>query len=182
MTKNNPWKFMLKGMFSAIGYGITTIGIPLTLLWVLETYASSYFPVDAQMTFWIIAMGMIVMAFAFGRESSPKRSIRRVIFNVFLTFANMFYIYSYWFSGLANIDLSLPLPIPGLEGVVAGITLNLGTVIAIELGLIGLKFIIILYDLVDAIVYMSKRKTKINVNPGDEAADTFATYLDDGGR
>ena len=182
MTKDNPWIYIIKGIISAVMYGLTLILVPLLLLDLLATYASEFFTPEPKMTFWIVAMGMIVMAFAFGRESSPKRSIRRVVFNGFLTLANMFYIYSYWLSGVANIDLSIPLPISGLEGMALGLHLDLGTIIALELGIIGLKFLIILYDLIDAIVYLSQRKTKIKISPGEAESDTFATYLEDGGR
>lgn len=178
MTKENPWKFIIKGSISAILYGVTLILIPLLLFDVLETYAAGFISPTPEMRFWIIAMGMVVIAFAFGRESSPKRSVRRVIFNIFLTLANMFYIYSYWLSGIANIDLSLEI----MAGTTIGLSLNLGTLLGIELGVISLKIIIMLYDLIDAIVYMSQRKTKIKVNASEDESDTFATYLEkDGG-
>jgi glucose uptake protein GlcU len=179
MTKENPWKFIIKGTISALLYGVTLILIPLLIFYAAETYAVSYFPITPEMKFYVVAMGMVVIAFAFGRESSPKRSVRRVIFNTLLTLGNMFYIYSYWLSGVANLDLSLPI----MAGTEIGIHLNLGTLLAIELGVIGLKIIILIYDLIDAIVYMSKRKTKINVNPGEAESDTFAAYLEeDGGK
>ena len=177
MTKENPWKFIIKGFISAILYGVTLILIPLLLFYALETYASSYFTPTPEMKFWIIAMGMVVIALAFGRESSPKRSVRRVVFNALLTLGNMFYIYSYWLSGVANIDVSLPI----MVGTEIGLHLDLGTVLAVELGVIGLKIIILVYDLIDAIVYMSKRKTKIKVEPGEEESDTFAAYLEEDG-
>ena len=180
MEKQNPMVNILKGIISAVLYGCTLILIPLLLFDVLASYGGEYFSTNPEMTFWIIAMGMVVVAFAFGRETSPKRSIRRVIFNVFLTLGNMFYIYSYWLSGVANIDMSLEI----MPGALVGISLNLGTLLGIELGVIGLKIIIMIYDLVDAIIYMSKRrKTKIKVDPGEEQSDTFAAYLEeDGGR
>ncbi len=182
MTKNNPWKFVFKGIISAITYGITLILVPLLLLNFLATYASGYYTPEPEMTFWIIAMGMIVMAFAFGRESSPKRSIRRVIFNAFLTLANMFYIYSFWLSSVAIFDLELPIPLPPLGDLTLGLHLDLTTVIAVELGVIGLKLLILVYDLIDAIVFLSNRNAKIKVSPGDVESDTFATYLEDGGQ
>ncbi|MHA1110152.1 MAG: hypothetical protein ACTSRE_03580 [Promethearchaeota archaeon] len=181
MTKNNPWNSIFRGIGAAISYGITLIALPLVIFYYIP--ANPYFVIEPEMKFWIIAMGMVVMAFAFGRASSPKRSVRRVIFNVFLTFANVFYIYSYWLSGVANIDLSdIAIPIPDLGDLILGIRLNLGRIMAVELGVIGLKFLIILYDLIDAIVYMSKRKTKIKISPGEAESDTFATYLEDGGQ
>jgi glucose uptake protein GlcU len=117
MTKNNPWNAIFRGIGGAVSYGITLILIPLLILHYAPIYlpesVNEYFPIEPQMKFWIIAMGMVVCAFAFGRASSPKRSIKRAIFNAFLTFANIFYIYSYWLSGLANIDLSdIAIPIP----------------------------------------------------------------------
>jgi hypothetical protein len=180
MEKENPMKRIIFGLLSAVGYGVTLILIPLLIYRALETYASGYFTPTPEMKFWIIAMGMVVIAFAFGRDSSPKRSVRRVIFNVFLTLANMFYIYSYWLSGVANIDLSLEI----IPGTIVGLNLNLGTLLAIELGVISLKIIVLIYDLIDAIIYMSKRrKTTIKVDPGDSESDTFAAYLEeDGGR
>jgi len=180
MVKENPLKNILKGIISAAFYGVSLILIPLLIFRTLEAYAGSYFTPTPEMKFWIIAMGMVVIAFAFGRESSSKRSIQRVIFNTLLTLGNMFYIYSYWLSGVANIDLSLEL----MPGTLLGFNLNLGTLLGIELGVIGLKIIVLLYDLIDAIIYMSKRKkTKIKVNPGDTESDTFAAYLEeDGGR
>ena len=180
MEKQNPMMNILKGLLSAIGYGATLIAIPLLIIYALETYAGSYITPTPEMKFWIIAMGMVVIAFAFGRDSSPKRSVRRVIFNTLLTLGNMFYIYSYWLSGVANIDLSMEL----MPGTLVGFNLDLGTLLAVELGVIGLKIIVLIYDLIDAIIYMSKRrKTKIKVDPGEAESDTFATYLeDDGGR
>jgi len=183
MTKNNPWNYIFKGIGAALSYGITLILVPLVIFYYVPASVSAFFPIEPEMKFWIIAMGMVVMAFAFGRASSPKRSIRRVIFNVFLTFANVFYIYSYWLSGLANIDISdIAIPLSGLGDLLIGIHLNLGPIMAVELGVMGLKFLIIAYDLVDAIVYLSKRKTKIKISPGEAESDTFATYLEDGGQ
>ena len=184
MTKDNPWKYLFKGIISAVLYGLTLILLPLVLLDLLAANVPpEYFTLEPEMTFWIVAMGMVVIAFAFGRESSPKRTVRRAIFNGLLTIANVFYVYSYWLSGVANIDLSIPLPIPGFEGILLGIQLDLGGVIALELGVIGLKFLIIVYDLIDSIVYLSKRKrTKMKISPGEEESDTFATYLEEGGQ
>ncbi|MBN2154551.1 MAG: hypothetical protein JW776_00720 [Candidatus Lokiarchaeota archaeon] len=177
MVKYNPMTQILKGLISAVLYGLTLIAIPLLILYALETYATAYFMPTPEMKFWIIAMGMVVIAFAFGRESSPKRSVRKVVFNALLTLGNMFYIYSYWLSGVANIDLSLD-----IGGAIIGFNVNLGTLLAIELGVIGLKIIVLIYDLVDAFIYMSKRKTSIKVDPGEDS-DTFAAYLEeDGGR
>ncbi|TFG20906.1 MAG: hypothetical protein EU530_01775 [Promethearchaeota archaeon] len=181
MTKNNPWNAIIRGIGAAISYGITIIALPLVIFHYIP--ASPYFVVEPEMRFWIIAIGMVVMAFAFGRATSPNRSIRRVIFNTFLTFANAFYIYSYWLSGVANIDLSdIAIPIPDLGNILLGFHLNLGPIMALELGVIGLKFLIIAYDLVDAIIYLSNRKTNIKISPGEAESDTLATYLEDGGK
>ncbi len=175
MVKQNPLKNILLGLISAAIYGVTVILVPLLIMNAVGGIASP----TAEMRFWIIAIGMVVISLAFGRETSPRRSVRKVIFNALLTLANMFYIYSYWLSGIANIDLSIPIAMGG----VIGFQLNLGTLLAIELGVIGLKIIVLIYDLIDAIVYWSKRKTKIKVDPGEEESDTFAAMLeDDGGR
>ena len=44
MTKNNPMNLIFKGIGAAIGYGITTIGIPLVIIYVIEFYGSGLLP------------------------------------------------------------------------------------------------------------------------------------------
>jgi hypothetical protein len=98
-----------------------------------------------SIVFWIIAIGMITVSLTFAKHSSPKRSPQRAIFGIFNIFANMFYIYSYKFSGASQLTYTIQN--------YGSIAFDVGVMLNLWMGLIFLKIILEVYDLVDGIIY-----------------------------
>ena len=104
-----------------------------------------------RILFWITAIGMISVAFSFAKGSSPKRSRRGALFGIGGVLANCFYIYQYKFSGASTFTMGI--------SDLGTISVDLGVILNLWMGLIFLKIIIEIYDLIDAFLYEKKKKT-----------------------
>ncbi|GAI01730.1 unnamed protein product, partial [marine sediment metagenome] len=54
--------------------------------------------------FWLTAFGLIISGCAFFKYSSPKQSIRKGVFALIQVLVNCLYLWSYKFSGAAEIN------------------------------------------------------------------------------
>ncbi|MHA1719264.1 MAG: hypothetical protein ACTSWX_06650 [Promethearchaeota archaeon] len=93
--------------------------------------------------FWIIAMGSITASLSFTKAAQPKHSTRKAVFDLILIIANAFYLYAYRFSGALDIAVSLD-----LGGATGTFSLNFENMVYISMGVIGLNFIVGLYDFI----------------------------------
>ncbi|MHA1727577.1 MAG: hypothetical protein ACTSWY_02460 [Promethearchaeota archaeon] len=154
-------KNIIKGSIMALITLVITILIPLLTFNYLrelpQVLGMTITLVDElwySVAFWIIAAGIINVAFSFAKGSSPKRSKRKALFGMGKIFASCFYIYSYKFSGAASEMYFL------IEG--KGIIyFDLQNMLLLWMGLIFLKIIVEIYDFFDAIFYTIKVRSKL---------------------
>ena len=106
-----------------------------------------------SIVFWIISCGMLTISLTFAKFSSPKRSPQRAIFGIFNIFASCIYIYSYKFSGASQLSYSIQN--------YGSVSFDVGVMLNLWMGLIFLKIILEIYDLVDGIIYQRKAKDLI---------------------
>lgn len=154
--ENARIKNMVRGVIFAGIYIVITIIIPfMTFSWVmslevegleLELYEERY----AQILFYILAFGLLISGTSFFAYSSPSNSIRRGIFSLIQIILNLFYLWSYKFSGALEIELVI---------VDLGIVeINLQQLILTYMGIYFLTVILKAYDLIDFIVNRDKIK------------------------
>lgn len=123
-----------------------------------------------RILFWITAVGMISVSFSFAKGSSPKRSKQKAIFGIGGVLANCFYIYQYKFSGASTFTMQI--------SDLGTISVDLGVILNLWMGLIFLKIIIEIYDLFDAISYKKKKKAE-NL---EQTIPTNLTLQNEGGK
>ncbi len=122
-----------------------------------------------RILFWITAIGMISVSFSFAKGSSPKRSKRKALFGIGGVFANCFYIYQYKFSGASTFTMQI--------SDLGTISVELGVILNLWMGLIFLKIIIEIYDLFDAISYKKKKKANLTLQNEGDKIQSFASNL-----
>lgn len=122
-----------------------------------------------RILFWITAVGMISVSFSFAKGSSPKRSKRKALFGIGGVFANCFYIYQYKFSGASTFTMQI--------SDLGTISVDLGVILNLWMGLIFLKIIIEIYDLFDAISYKKKKKANLTLENEGDKIQSFASNL-----
>jgi len=107
---------MVKGFIILIPYVVFTIIVPYILFtYIYELTASVQDQVSLgmtaeryqQVTFWILALGLIICGFAFLTFSSPKHSIRRGAFHIALVFFNCLYMWIYALSSAIVININI---------------------------------------------------------------------------
>ncbi len=104
-----------------------------------------------EMTVWLLRAGLIMAAFAFFKGSSPKYSRRRAIGALLETFADIFYIFMYKFSGTSNIHL---------VGPNLFINLDMDQLLALYMGMIFLYVLYNIWDLIDTHFWARERAEK----------------------
>jgi len=57
--------------------------------------------------FWLISLGLVISGLAFFSYSSPRKSRRAVVFSILQVLANGFYLWSYKFSGAAELTIDI---------------------------------------------------------------------------
>lgn len=154
--ENARAKNMIRGTIAAIIYLIITILIPyLTFSWIMALEVEG---VDIEISqtqyrniiFWVIAFGLLISGTAFFGYSAPSQSIRRGAFNLVQILLNIFYLWSYKFSGALEVEFEL---------VDFGVmTLNLTQMILVYMGIYFLTVLLKTYDLIDFIVNREKIK------------------------
>ncbi|MHA2182540.1 MAG: hypothetical protein ACXAAH_14055, partial [Promethearchaeota archaeon] len=98
-------KNMIKGFVFTAVYVVITIVIPLITFNLIYDFVVQGFPLNFEqqdlqnITFWVVALGLVISGCAFFKYSSPKQSIRKAIFAFIQLLINCLYIWSYKFSG-----------------------------------------------------------------------------------
>ena len=145
-------KNMVRGFIFTGVYALITIVIPLmlfTLLFSIEGLPIEWEQIDQQnITFWLTAFGLLVSGFAFFKYSSPKQSIRKGIFALIQVIINCLYLWSYRFSGAAEITFII---------VDYGFfSLDLSQMILIYMGIYFLTIVLKVYDIIDFTINREK--------------------------
>ncbi|XEO75045.1 hypothetical protein WKT22_00058 [Candidatus Lokiarchaeum ossiferum] len=168
ITVNLRLKNLLKGLMSGSWNWVVKITIPIFIfnyLMQLSIMGVQLYTEEkvSLITYWIIAFGLISTALAVFIASSPKNSIRHAIGALLLLFVNGFYLYVYKFSGAVdfqNIKINLG---PDTS---ATFSLNLDPMIYLNMGVIGLNFLVALWDLLIAFLSPIEEKEKTRSEQG----------------
>jgi hypothetical protein len=140
-------KNMVKGFIYGGIYSVITIVIPLlTFSWlrqmVIQGFPLTFEQQDYQnVVFWLIAFGLVISGIAFFTYSSPKKSIRRAVFALIQVLVNCLYLWSYKFSGAAEIEFVI------LN--FGYFSLNIQQMILIYMGIYFLTIVLKVYDIID---------------------------------
>ncbi|MBY8986021.1 MAG: hypothetical protein KGD65_13180 [Candidatus Lokiarchaeota archaeon] len=147
-------KNMIRGLIFTAVYVVVTIVIPLVTFSLMFNLVVQGLPLDFEqqdfqnITFWVVAFGLIVSGCAFFTFSSPKKSIRRATFALIQVLVNCLYIWSYKFSGATDISF-----------VIVGfgdMTLNIQQMILVYMGIYFLTIILKVYDIFDFTINREK--------------------------
>jgi hypothetical protein len=153
---------IMKGVLLTLAYITLTIIIPyITFSWVRSLDIFGLITIEMTQTqyeriiFWVVAFGLIISGCAFFSFSSPSQSIRGGVFALIQVILNCFYIWSYKFSGAAEIQFDI---------VDMGFFyLNLQQMIMMYLGIYLFLILLKVYDIVDFIVNRDKiREIRLN--------------------
>ncbi|KKK45638.1 hypothetical protein LCGC14_0566600 [marine sediment metagenome] len=149
-------KNMVRGVIFSAVYVLTTIVVPLvtfTLIFSIEGLPFQWEQQDYQnITFWITAFGLLISGLAFFTFSSPKHSIRRGVFALIQVIVNCLYLWSYKFSGAAEISFII---------VNFGFfTLNVQQMLSMYMGIYFLTIVLKLYDVIDFTINREKIREK----------------------
>ncbi len=146
-------KNMVRGFVFTSVYVVFTIVIPLVTFSLVYDLVVRGVPIDFQqqdfqnITFWVLAFGLIISGCAFFKYSSPKKSIRRAIFALIQILVNCLYLWSYKFSGATDISF-----ITGF----GGITLNIQQMLLMYMGIYFLTIVLKVYDIIDFTINRGK--------------------------
>jgi len=147
-------KNMVKGSVFTAVYVVITIVIPLVTFNLIFDLVVHGFPLDFKqedyqnITFWVVALGLVISGCAFFKYSSPKQSIRKAIFAFIQLLVNCLYIWSYKFSGATDITFV----IAGF----GGFTLNVQQMILVYMGIYFLTIVLKVYDIIDFTINREK--------------------------
>jgi len=145
-------KNMVKGFIFTGIYVLFTVVIPLiffTLIFSIEGLPLEWEQQDKKrITFWLVAFGLLVSGLAFFKYSSPKQSIRKAIFALVQVIVNCLYIWSYRFSGAAEITFVM------LD--FGFFSLDLSQMLLIYMGIYFLTIILRVYDVIDFTINREK--------------------------
>ena len=146
-------KNMVRGLVFTSVYVVITIVIPLVTFSLILDLVIRGLPLDFQqqdfqnITFWVVAFGLIICGCAFFKYSSPKKSIRKAIFALIQILVNCLYLWSYKFSGATEISF-----ITGFGGFI----LNIERMILIYMGIYFLTIVLKVYDIIDFTINREK--------------------------
>jgi len=143
-------KNMVRGFIFTGVYIFFTIVLPLMLFTLVFSIKEIEWEQQDQqnITFWLTAFGLLVSGFAFFKYSSPKQSIRKGIFALIQVIINCLYLWSYRFSGAAEITFII---------IDYGFfTLNLSQMLLIYMGIYFLTIVIKVYDVIDFTINREK--------------------------
>ena len=149
-------KNMVRGVIFSAVYVLTTIVVPLvtfTLIFSIEGLPFQWEQQDYQnITFWITAFGLLISGLAFFTFSSPKHSIRRGVFALIQVIVNCLYLWSYKFSGAAEINFII--------ADFGFFTLNVQQMILTYMGIYFLTIVLKVYDIIDFTINREKIREK----------------------
>ncbi|MHA1916441.1 MAG: hypothetical protein ACW986_05715 [Promethearchaeota archaeon] len=138
-------KNMVRGFLFTGLYVVTSIVIPL----VIFSLVSNILPFDYEnITFWILALGLVISGLAFFKYSSPKQSIRKGVFALLQLLVNCVYIWGYSYSGATEISIVM------FDFVF--FSLNLQQMVLIFMGIYFLTIVLRVYDIIDFTVNREK--------------------------
>lgn len=147
-------KNMVKGFIFSTIYVVTTIVIPLATFSWIRSMVVQGFPLDFEqqdyesIIFWLTAFGLIISGCAFFKYSSPKQSIRKGVFALIQVLVNCLYLWSYKFSGAAEINFVI---------IDFGFfSLNLQQMILVYMGIYFLTIVLKAYDIIDFTINREK--------------------------
>ncbi len=109
-----------------------------------------------KISFYIINVGLIVVALAFFSASSPKRTIRKGIVNVLKIFFNAIYIWSYKFSGATVVVLDF---VTGGD-FTGRVTIDFTSMAFMVIGVVFLNIILAIIDIIDWGFFPDEEKQK----------------------
>ena len=147
-------KNMVKGSIYSAIYVVTTIVIPLATFSWIRSMVVQGFPLNFEqqdyesIIFWVTAFGLIICGCAFFKYSSPKQSIRKGIFALIQVLVNCLYLWSYKFSGAAEINFVI------LD--LGFFSLNLQQMILVYMGIYFITTVIKVYDIIDFTINREK--------------------------
>ena len=147
-------KNMVKGFIYSSIYVVTTIVIPLVTFSWIRSMVVQGFPLNFEqqdyesVIFWLTAFGLIICGCAFFKYSSPKQSIRKGVFALIQVLVNCLYIWSYKFSGAAEINFVI------LN--FGFFSLNLQQMILVYMGIYFLTIVLKAYDIIDFTINREK--------------------------
>lgn len=147
-------KNMVRGFIYSAIYVVTTIVIPLATFSWIRSMVVQGFPLDFEqqdyesIVFWLTAFGLIISGCAFFKYSSPKQSIRKGVFALIQVLVNCLYLWSYKFSGAAEINFVI---------IDFGFfSLNLQQMILVYMGIYFLTIVLKGYDIIDFTINREK--------------------------
>ena len=143
-------KNMVRGFIFTGVYALITIVIPLMLFTLIFSIKEIEWEQQDQqnITFWLTAFGLLASGFAFFKYSSPKQSIRKGIFALIQVIINCLYLWSYRFSGAAEITFII------ID--VGFFSLNLSQMILMYMGIYFLTIVLKVYDVIDYTINREK--------------------------
>jgi hypothetical protein len=145
-------KNMIKGFLFTGIYVVFTIVIPLvffTLIFSIEGLPLEWEQQDQDnIIFWLLAFGLLVSGLAFFKYSSPKQSIRKAVFALIQVIVNCLYIWSYRFSGAAEITFII--------FDFGFFSIDFSQMLLIYMGIYFLTIILKLYDVIDFTINREK--------------------------
>ncbi|MBD3352292.1 MAG: hypothetical protein GF364_12465 [Candidatus Lokiarchaeota archaeon] len=148
-------KLIFKGIFLALLKAVTCMLIPYLSFKYISELEVMGIPIGLTneqfdlIMYWITALGLVQIAVSFGKGSSPKRSPRKAIFFIMQIGVYCLYLWCYKFSGAASLTLSFEY---------GSVTYDLATMLQLWMGIVVLKILIAIYDLIDGIIYTRKKK------------------------
>jgi hypothetical protein len=155
-------KNLIKGIIFMGVYIVITMVIPyFTFTWIKDL-SDLGIPIVLEqqeyesIIFWISAFGLLISSLAFFSYSSPKQSIRKGVFALIQILVNSLYIWSYKFSGAADILFQFD----ASQHITGYFFLNFQNMIMVYLGIYFLTIVLKGYDLVDFIINREKIREK----------------------
>ncbi|KKK41365.1 hypothetical protein LCGC14_0865070 [marine sediment metagenome] len=149
-------KNIVRGVIFSTIYVLSTIVIPLFTFTVIFSIKGLPFQWEQQdfqnITFWITAFGLLISGLAFFTFSSPKHSIRRGVFALIQVIVNCLYLWSYKFSGAAEINFII--------ADFGFFTLNVQQMILTYMGIYFLTIVLKVYDIIDFTINREKIREK----------------------
>jgi hypothetical protein len=111
-------KNIFNGIFWAMIGAVMYIVLPYTALYEIRAFSINGIQVDFQhidagglnfstITFYIEAIGLIMVSFYFAKGTSPSHSTRRAVFSLLIVLGSGAYIYIIRYSGISKLPIEL---------------------------------------------------------------------------
>ena len=153
---------LAKGAASAIYQAVMLIVIPLFTFDYIKNVQVAGINIGMTpekyetISFFIVNIGLVVVALSFFSASSPKRTVRKGIVNLLKIFFNAIYIWSYKFSGATVFVLEF-VTVGELTG---SVTLDFTYMASMVIGVVFLNIILAIIDIIDWGFFPDEEKVK----------------------